>query len=123
VKFNKPFVKLHFALRREFFDEETRSEYDRKERNYYRSNHNDIEQSVKSDYYLDDFEEYSLVKVTKYKPSFFGIGWFIFFTLAMLAPCYFVYVNSLCSHEQEFVIKKLVSDFHDLNSPNFDTQL
>jgi len=120
VKFEKPFVKLHFVLRREFYDEETRIEFDRKERNFYRSHNNDIEQSVSSDYYLNDFEEYSLVRVTNYKPSFFGIGWLIFFTLVMLAPCYFVYVNSLCSHEQEFVIRKVVSDFHDLNSQIFD---
>ncbi len=60
-----------------------------------------------------------LVQTSEMAVPFFGLGWFLFFTVLALHAPYRTYVDRFC-HTQHYLVQKVISTRQDLASPELD---
>lgn len=63
-------------------------------------------------------EQYQLVMLGKEVPCFLGTGWFVFCSIFLLKPIFFIYFR-LVTSTQKFSIEKIISSRVVLHSPEF----
>ncbi len=115
------FVKLNLTVHMEFAGDGTKDDYE-KQREWFKSrNRLDVYQDYNERTELAGFKDYTLVRVTDYNPSFFGMGWYALFTVLTLVEFYKLYVNMFCI-SQRFAVTKVVSSRRDINAPEYIAQ-
>lgn len=115
-KEEKTYMKLHLSLDVQYASDGTEQDYINQRESFKARNRRDTYQDYSECKNMNDYNEFMLVQVTDYLPSYFGVWWFVLSIFLSFAELYKLYINKFCG-EQEFSLVKLISSRSDLNSP------
>lgn len=116
-----PYVSLQLSLEVCFAQDGTSQVYDTEKENFIKRNLTDEKYYYSKDTSVEGMVYSKMVRLSDSQPRFFGLIWYVIFTLLGVVDFYTAYIAPYCL-EQSFNVVKMVSCNEDLNKAELREQ-